>query len=91
MCVSDNMICNYATDIAIYACDYRNEEVIRILQNAIAISSKWFRNNSMKVNQEKCHLLFFSNLRNTNITIKIDNGLIHESSEENVGIILEKA
>ena len=61
---------------------HRNEEVIRNLQNAIAILSKWFRDNSMKVNKEKCHLMFFSNLKNTNITIKINNELIHESSEE---------
>ena len=36
----------------------------------------------MKVNGEKCHLMFCINVKNTNIKIKIDNGLIQESSEE---------
>ena len=29
MLVSDSLICNDADDIAIYACDYQNEEIIR--------------------------------------------------------------
>ena len=41
----------------------------------------------MKVNGEKCHLMFFRNVKGTNIKIKIDNELIHESSEESYFVL----
>ena len=45
----------------------------------------------MKINGEKCPLIFFSNMKNTDITINIDNELIHESSEETLlCVILDK-
>ena len=36
----------------------------------------------MKVSGDKCHLMFFSNVKNISITQKIDNELILESPEE---------
>ena len=90
MFVSDSMICNYADDTTIYVSDYKNEEIIRKLENDTAILSKWFRDNSMKVNGEKCHLMFFSNVKSTNIEININNEVIQESSEERLlGVILD--
>ena len=65
--------------------------MIRKLDNDIAILSNWFWGNSMKVNAEKCHLMFFSNIKSTNIAMKIDNESIHKSSKENLlGVILDK-
>ena len=37
--------------------------------------------NSMKVYVGKCHLMFFSNVKSTNIVMKMDSNLIHESPE----------
>ena len=89
--VSNSLICNYADDTTIYVSDYRNEEIIRKLEIDTAILSEWFRDNSMKVNVEKCHLMFFSNTKSTNIEIKINNEVIHESPEEKLlGIIFDK-
>ena len=89
--VSNSLICNYADDTTIYVSDYRNEEIIRKLEIDTAILSEWFRDNSMKVNAEKCHLMFFSNTKSTNIEIKINNEMIHESPEEKLlGIIFDK-
>ena len=89
--VSNSLICNYADDTTIYVSDYRNEEIIRKLEIDTAILSEWFRDNSMKVNAEKCHLMFFSNTKSTNIEIKINNEVIHESPEEKLlGIIFDK-
>ena len=45
--VSDSMLCNYADDTTIYACNYKTEETTRKLENDIAILSNWFRDNSM--------------------------------------------
>ena len=64
--------------------------MIRKLENDITILSKWFWNNFMKSNGDKCHLMFFSNIKNTNLSIRIDNEVIAESSEEMLlGIILD--
>ena len=84
--VSNSLICNYADDTTIYVSDYRNEEIIRKLEIDTAILSEWFRDNSMKVNAEKCHLMFFSNTKSTNIEIKINNEVIHESPEEKLAL-----
>ena len=48
----------------------------------MAILSNWFRDNSMKVNAEKCYLIFFSNVKSANIEIKINNEVIHDIPEE---------
>ena len=81
MSVSNSMICNYIDDATIYVSDYKNEEIIRILENDTAILSNCFQDNSMTVNGEKCHLIFFSNAKSTNITIKINNDVIVEAGE----------
>ena len=84
------MICNYADDPTIYVSDYRNEEIIRKLENDTDILSECFGDNSMKANAEKCHLMLFSNKKSTNIEIKINNEVINESPEEKLlGIIFD--
>ena len=91
MFVSSSMICNYVDDTTIYASDYKKEDIIKKLENETAILSNRFRDISLKVNGEKCHLMFFSNVQNTSVTIKINNELIHENREEKLlGVILDK-
>ena len=70
MSVSNSIICNNVDDTTIYVSDYKNEEIIRKLERDTAILSNSFRDNSMKVNAEKCHLMFFSNTKSTNIEIE---------------------
>ena len=86
--MSNSLIYNCADDTTSYVSDYRNEEIIRKLENDTAILSSWFRDNSMKVNAEKCHLMFFSNTKSTSIEIKINNEISHESPEEKLLCIL---
>ena len=91
MFVSDSMVCNYADDTTIYVSDHINNEIIRKLENDISILSKWFWDNYMKLNGDKCHLMFFSSIKNTSLSIRIDNEVIAESSEEKLlGITLDK-
>ena len=91
MSVSNSMICNNADDTTIYVSDYKNEEIIRKLEIDTAILSNWFRDNSMKVNAEKCHLMFLSITKSTKIKIKIRNEVIHEGPEEKfLGAIFDK-
>ena len=69
MFVFDSIICNYVTDTTIYVSDYKNEEFIRKLENDIVILSNWFRDNCLKVNGEKCHLMYFNNIQSISIAI----------------------
>ena len=71
MFVSDSIICNYAVDTTIYVNDYSNEEIIRKLENDTVILSNWFRDNCMKVNGEKWHLMYFNNVQGTSFAIQI--------------------
>ena len=45
----------------------------------------------MKVNEEKCHPMFFSNVKSTIIKINISNELIHENSKQKLlAVMLDK-
>ena len=91
MSVSNSMICNYADDTTIYVSDYKHEEIVKRLENDTATLSNWFRDNSMKVNAEKCYL-FFSTTKSTSNEIEIDNEVVHESPEEKLlRVILDRA
>ena len=55
------------------------------------ILSNWFRDNSLKVNAEKCHLMYFSNVQSTSIAMQINNEVIQEIPEEKLlGVTLDK-
>lgn len=69
MFVPDSMICNYADETTIYVSDHIHEETIRKFD--INILSNFFRDNYMKINGDKYHLMVFSNIKNTNFAIII--------------------
>ena len=61
---------SYADDNTTYvACD-SIEDVIRILENDSIKLFKWFSDNMMKVNKDKCHLIDNSN---EPVSMKLDN------------------
>ena len=82
------MVCYYADDTTVYVTDHMRNEITRKLDNDIAILSKWFRDNYTKLNGDKCHLMFFSSIKNINLSIRIDKEVIAESSEENTGYFI---
>ena len=91
MIVYDSMVCNYADDTTIYVSDHIHNGIIRKLENDITILSKWFWDKYMKLNGDKCNLMLISNIKNTNLSIRIDNEVIAESSEEKLlAIIFDK-
>ena len=64
-------ICNiasYADDNTTYTSDFNLEEVIQKLELITNNLFEWFKNNHMKANADKCHLLV---TRYTNVTAKI--------------------
>ena len=50
-------ICNYADDDTLNACDMSVENQIRRLEQDSLLAIKWFDNNNMKLNEDKCHFL----------------------------------
>ena len=55
--VDDTDIANYADDNTIYIEHENIDDLITSLQNAAAKLFKWFSDNQMKGNTDKCHLL----------------------------------
>ena len=90
MFVTDCKIRNYADDTTIYVCDDNHENVLNKVESETLILSEWFRNNYMKLNGDKCHLMIFSQKSN-DLSIKIGSTTIIESTEEKLlGVTLDK-
>ena len=47
---------NFADDTTPYVCDKNLEFVLAKLENSSDIAIKWFEDNYMKMNSDKCHL-----------------------------------
>ena len=48
-------VCNFADDTTFYACDRDVNSLINRLEHDSYLAIEWFENNSMKLNQDKCH------------------------------------
>ena len=81
MFVKDTQICNYTDDTTIYACDNNIKSIIEKLESDALKIAEWFRNNCMKLNEDKCHLMVFGKKSN-DISLNIGSVRIKESTEE---------
>ena len=83
-------ICNYADDTTIYTCDSRLENVNSRLENDSKIIIDWFRNNYMKLNEDKCHFMIFGERTNQEVSINIGSCAVNNSKEEKLlGILID--
>ena len=83
-------VCNYADDMTIYVCANNLKHIVFCLETNAQELSKWFLDNNMKLNPDKCHLLIFGE-KSTDISVQIGATLIRESVEEKLlGITLDK-
>ena len=65
-------------------------QVVTSLENDAQRISKWFFDNSMKLNPDKCHLLIFGG-KNTDVSVHIGETRVTESVEEKLlGVTLDK-
>ena len=55
--VNETKLANYADDNTPYAIDIDTDSVINTLENDADILITWFRDNYMKLNEDKCHFL----------------------------------
>ena len=88
--VEETDICNYADDTTIYVCGHEPEHIVSSLETDAQKLSKWFLDNSMKLNPDKFHLLIFGE-KNTDVSVHIGATTITESVEEKLlGVTLDK-
>ena len=55
--INDIDIASYADDNTPYTVHKNPEKIIKVLENTSVDLLKWFKNNGMKANADKCHLL----------------------------------
>ena len=75
-------ICNYADDTTIYACDKSLDTITHKLENDCNVALKWFSDNFMKLNADKCHLLVLGQRCDDSVTVKIGNADVTNDLEE---------
>ena len=74
-----SQVCNFADDSSIYVCGSDIENVIESLNQDIAISLKWFKDNFMVANPAKFQVIFPGS-DNSQLGLVIDNNLIASSN-----------
>ena len=79
--LNDTESCNYADDTCIYACDKDLNELLIRLTHDSSLAIDWFEYNYMKLNSDKCHLLFAGH-KYEHLWIDIDGNKIWESTAE---------
>ena len=76
----DTDICNFADDNTLYTCDISLKDLVEKLESSATLVIEWFRNNYMKLNESKCHLLVCGNKEEVMIA-KIGNATVIETHE----------
>ena len=68
--MNDIDFASYADDNTLYVSSDSIVDLIRILENDSIKLFKWFSDNMMKANKDKCHLIVSSN---KHVSMKLDN------------------
>ena len=55
--IESTEVWNFADNTTFYACDKDLNHLINRLEHDSFLAIEWFENNSMKLNDDKCHLL----------------------------------
>ena len=87
MFLEETEICNFADDTIIYARDANTGNIIERLEHGAQKLTEWFPNNFIKLNEDKCHLMIFSAKGGNEISLRIGEALVKESTEENLLVI----
>ena len=83
-------VCNFADDTTLNAFNISLEELLHNLEYDTSSAIIWFRDNYMKLNEEKCHFLISGKLPEYYF-VKVGGELIWETAEEKLlGITIDK-
>ena len=74
--VNDALICNFADDNTLYACDNTVDIVARKLESDMTNILSWFQANSMSANSSKFQLMFLGLKRNINLCLEINGKIL---------------
>ena len=86
----DTDVCNFADDTTLYACGISLNDLVNKLESAAYLVIDWFRNNYMKLNESKCHLLLCGKKEEVVIT-KIGSASITETHEVRLlGVMIDR-
>ena len=75
-------ICHYADNTTIYTCDKNLKDLIHRLEHDCSVALYLFRDNFMKLDAEKCHLLVLGQSSNDSVIVRIGNSEVVNSTEE---------
>ena len=87
--MNDTEVCNYADDTTLYVGDKNLMTMLAKLEKERLLSSKWFSNNVIILNEDKWHLLIFG-AKEQGVTINIGTieGLESES-QKSLGVVID--
>ena len=86
----DTDICNFADDNTLYTCNISLNDLIGKLESSANLVIDWFKNNYMKLNESKCHLLVCGNKEEV-IIAKIGHASVIETHEVKLfGITIDR-
>ena len=77
--INETEFASYADDNTPYTSDQNIDDVIKTLENNSVNLFKWFSNNQMKANKDKCHFIPSNKER---VTMKIEESEIKSSNCE---------
>ena len=87
----DSQVCNFADDTTIFACHPEPNIILNQLEADMTVLSKWFCDNCMKLNGEKCHLMMFGNKTDdASINIGSDVEITESENEKLLGVTFDK-
>ena len=78
--LKDVGICNFADDTTTYISDESLENVLKSLEKNSMLAIRWFENNYMKLNTDKCRLIV-SGYKHEQVWANIGKDLIWESND----------
>ena len=83
-------ICSFVDGTTLFTSDMDINRVISGLEIDSALSSKWFCDNYLMLNEEKCYLITLGTNYTDAISMKIGSSTIHESNQEKLlGVIID--
>ena len=88
--IIESDIANYADDNTLYTSSRYCEETILKLEKDANILIKWFKDNGMKLNEEKCKLLILSKKSNNTEIILGNETIKNSKSEKLLGITIDE-
>ena len=82
--------CNFADDTTFYSCNKSLQKVVENLEHDSSIALKWFQDNYMKLNSDKCHLLIAGSKHVEQSVIIGGRGILETNEQRLLGIHIGK-